>query len=114
MEVPTKGGKLELQLLTYATATDTATWDLSRICNLRHSLQQRQILNPLSKARDQTRILMDTNQVPNPLSHKRNSLEAFLCYTYTIFITCVCAYFPLKVLIDQSKGVSEITGMSIL
>ena len=31
--------------------------DLSRICNLHHSSWQRQILNPLSVARDQTRNL---------------------------------------------------------
>ena len=30
-----------------------------RICNLLHSSQQRQILNPLSKAGDRTQILMD-------------------------------------------------------
>ena len=30
---------------------------------LHHSSQQRQILNPLSKARDRTRILMDTSRV---------------------------------------------------
>ena len=28
----------------------TATWDLSHLCNLHHSSQQRRILNPLSKA----------------------------------------------------------------
>ena len=37
-------------------------WDLSRVCDLHHSSQQRQILNPLSKARGQTLILMDTGQ----------------------------------------------------
>jgi len=37
--------------------------------------QQCQILNPLSEARDQTRILMDTSQVRNPLSHNGNSLR---------------------------------------
>ena len=28
--------------------------DLSRVCNLHHSSRQRQIVNPLSKARDRT------------------------------------------------------------
>ena len=37
--------------------------DLSHVCDLHHSSRQRQILNPLSEARDQTRILMDTSQV---------------------------------------------------
>ena len=38
-----------------------------------HSSQQPWILNPLSKARDWTRILMDASRVLNPLSHNRNS-----------------------------------------
>ena len=35
--------------------------------------QQRQIFNPLSKARDQTCVLQDTSQILNRLSHNRNS-----------------------------------------
>ena len=61
MEVPRLGVKSELQLPGYTTAT--ATPDLSHICNLHHSLQQCWILNLLSKARDQTCILMDTSQI---------------------------------------------------
>ena len=38
------------------------------LCNLQH-----QIVNLLSKARDGTRILMDTSWVLNPLSHNGNS-----------------------------------------
>ena len=49
--------------------------DQSHICDLHHSLQQRQILSPPSKARDRTHILMDTSQVLNLLSHNRNSLH---------------------------------------
>ena len=63
--------KLELQLLAYTTAT--ATQDLSYACNLHHSSWQHWILNPLSEARDQTHILMDTSQVSNLLSHNGNS-----------------------------------------
>ena len=37
--------------------------DLSSICDLHHSSRQHQILNPLSKARDQTRILLDISWV---------------------------------------------------
>ena len=59
MEVSRPGVKLELWLLAYAIAT--ATGDPSCICNIPHSSWQHQILNPLSKARDQTRILMDTS-----------------------------------------------------
>ena len=60
MEVPRLGLELELQRPDYATAI--ATRDLSCICNLYHSLQKQGILSPLSEARDQTRILMDTSQ----------------------------------------------------
>ena len=60
----------ELQLPAYTTAT--ATQDLSRVCNLHHSSQQLWILNPLSKARDQTFSFMDTSWVLNLLSHNGN------------------------------------------
>ena len=49
---PRLGAKTELQLQAYATAT--TRWDQSHIWNLHCSLQQCQILNPLSEARDQT------------------------------------------------------------
>ena len=76
MEVPRLGVELELQLP--ATATAMATWDPSYIY---HSSQQRQILNPLRGARDQTRILVDTDQVRLPLSHNGNSKRSiFLSY----------------------------------
>ena len=61
MEVPRLGVELELQLLT--TATATAIQDLSHISNLYLTSQQRKILYPLSKARDQTLILIDTSHV---------------------------------------------------
>ena len=58
MEVPRLESEVEseLQLLAYITATP----DLSHVYDLYHSSGQRQILNPLSEARDQTHILMDT------------------------------------------------------
>ena len=56
MEVHRLGVESELQSLAYTTAT--ATRDLSRVCKLHHSLWQRRILNPLSKARDWTHKLM--------------------------------------------------------
>ena len=58
MEVPRLGVKSELP------ATATVTPDPNRICHLHRSSQQCQILNPLSRARDQTCILMDTGCVP--------------------------------------------------
>ena len=41
----------------------TATRDLSCICNLHHSSRQCRILNPLSKARDQTRNLIVPSRI---------------------------------------------------
>ena len=46
-----------------AYPTATATPDLSHVCDLDHSSRQHRILNPLSKARDRTPILMDTSQI---------------------------------------------------
>ena len=57
MEVPRLGVELEL----YTTAT--ATQYLSHVCDQHHSSQQCWVLNPLSEARDQTCILMDTSWV---------------------------------------------------
>ena len=75
MEIPRLGVELELQLPAYTTAT--AMPDLSCICELHHSSQQCQILNPLSEARDQTHNLMvpswicfccATMEMPNKIS----------------------------------------------
>ena len=61
MVVPRLGVESGLQLLAYATAT--VTWDLNHICNLHHSSQQYQILNPLSKAKDRTHNLMVPSRI---------------------------------------------------
>ena len=58
MEVPRPGVESELQLPAYTIAT--ATLDPNLIFNLHRSLQQPQVLNPLSEARDQTHLLIDT------------------------------------------------------
>ena len=58
---PRLGIKLELQLPAYTTATET--WDPRCVCDLHHSSRQHQILNPLSKTRDRTHILMDTSWI---------------------------------------------------
>ena len=68
--VPRLGVKPELQLLAYTTAMP----DLSHICDhIFDILQQYQILNPQSKARNQTHVPMDTSRVLNPLGHIGNS-----------------------------------------
>ena len=61
MEILRLGIESELPLLTYATAT--AMPDSSCIFDLHCSSWQCQILNPLSRVRDQTHILMDTRLV---------------------------------------------------
>ena len=60
-EAPRLGVGSELQLPICTTAT--AMQDLNCICNQYHSSWQRQILNPMSEARDRAHILMDTNWV---------------------------------------------------
>uniref|UniRef100_A0A8D1RDC6 phenylalanine--tRNA ligase n=1 Tax=Sus scrofa TaxID=9823 RepID=A0A8D1RDC6_PIG len=55
------GVELELPLPAYTTVT--ATQDLSCVCDLHHSSRQRRILNPLSEARDRTRVLMGARWV---------------------------------------------------
>ena len=77
MEVPGLGVESEQQLLAYATAT--AIPDPSCVFNLHHSSRQP---NPLSKAKDQICIFMDTSRVLNPLSHNRNSTTSLQFTNY--------------------------------
>ena len=56
MEGPRLGVESELQLPAYAIGT--AMQDQSHVYDLHHSSRQRRILNPLSKAKDQTCVLM--------------------------------------------------------
>ena len=76
MEVPRLGVEWETQLPAYITTT--ATQDSSSVCDLHHSSWQSQLLNPLSEARNQTSILMDTSWILNPVSHNRNSFFHWL------------------------------------
>ena len=62
MEVPRQGVESEMHLPTYTTAV--AMQDLSCICDLCCSLQQRRILNSLNQARDGTQNLTDTMSGP--------------------------------------------------
>ena len=59
MEVPRLEVESELQLPVYPTATEMP--DPRRVCNLHQSSQQCWILDRLSKARDQTCVLMETS-----------------------------------------------------
>ena len=60
MKLPRPGAKLQLQ----ADITATATLELSCICNLRCSLWQCQILNPLREDKDGICILTETISGP--------------------------------------------------
>ena len=75
MEVHRLWVELELQLPAYTTAT--AIQDLSHVCSLHHSSWQCWILNPLSEARDQTHILMDTSCVLNPTEPQQKLLHLY-------------------------------------
>ena len=103
MEVPRLGVGSELQLLAYATATA----DPSQICNLHHRLQQCRLLNPLSKARDWTFILMVTSWIHyswatmgTPVHSILLRLFVFLKYPLRLllfhFLFCLCGFFPEK------------------
>ena len=84
MEIPRLGVKSELQLLVYVKAI--AMPDLSCICDLHYSSLQRQILNPLSEARDQTCILMDTSRVCYGWSTMGNPIVVFFSDIFVWFL----------------------------
>ena len=89
MEVLRVGVELELQLLAHATAT--AKQDLSRICNLYHRSQQCCILNALSKARDQTHVLMQTSRVRYCWAMMGTPIIIYEPTTHTKII-CLCTH----------------------
>ena len=64
MEVPRLGAESELYLLAHTTATATALATQYPSCVYDLQLSNAEILKPLSKARDGTRVLKDTSPVP--------------------------------------------------
>ena len=86
-------GPSELQLPAYATAI--ATLDLSHVFNPYHRSQQCQIPDPLSEARDRTRILMDTTLILFLLSHNRNSLCVSIWPSFSNTFSCPLAWLCL-------------------
>ena len=69
-------GQIALKLQAYATATVMP--DPRHICNLHHSSQQRQILSPLSRARDRTCFLTDASQIHFRWATTGTPIEVFL------------------------------------
>ena len=86
MEVPRLGFELELQL---PDALATAMQDPSRIFHLQHSSLQRRILNPLSEAREQTHILMNSSWARWLLSHEGNSPNSLVLNAEFSFSLCL-------------------------
>ena len=84
MEVRRLGVKSELQLQAYTTAT--AMPDLRHVCDLSCSLLQHQILNPLSKARDWTGILMEVISGSYPVEPQWELWHCYLWYFLLINI----------------------------
>ena len=78
---------MELQLPAYARAI--AIQDPSHVCDLCHRSWQFWILNPLSKARDQTRVFMDPSRVHQLLNHGGNSLLHNLEHLFSVIILAV-------------------------
>ena len=71
-----------------AYATTTATQDLSHVCDLHHSSRQHRILNPLSKARDWTFVLMDTSQI----CFHRATMGTPGVFHFLFVCVCVCVF----------------------
>ena len=72
----------------------------NHVCDLHHSSRQRQILNPLSKARDQTRNLM----VPS-------LLVGFVNHWATIGTPCWCFYYSWFTMFCQFLLYSKVTQL---
>ena len=91
MEVPRIGVESEPQLLANATAQATTTPDPGGVCDLYSSSW---ILNPLSKARDQTHTLMDNSQIccTTMGTPKLKNLDCFL------FVFSLIQFYEFRVL----------------
>ena len=96
---------MELQLPAYTTAT--ATRGLSRICDLCSSLQQCQILSPLSKARARIPTLTETRLGPQPTEPQ---LE--LCPACLMTLPCQDVTVPSKVgVADEALSGDQASSM---
>ena len=94
MDISRLGIKSELQVPAYTTAI--ATWDLSWVCNLCHSLRQHWIPNPLSETWDWTSILMDTSQILFLCTTTGTPQFSFKCFKDSTY-DCIPINFSLYV-----------------
>ena len=84
MEVPRLEVESELQPPAYTTTT--ATQGPSRVCNLHHNSQQCCIPEPLSEAREQTHILMDTSRIRFHCTAMGTPLFSFFVGFFCLFV----------------------------
>ena len=114
MEIPRLGVELELQLSTYTRTTTMP--DSICICELHHSSWQCWLLNPLSEARGQTRILMNASS--NGTCWATTGMPRFLFSFFLFFFLmnmsivvfwfvvpmrfCIYGYFLCLHLLEQS------------
>ena len=89
MEFPRLGVESKLQLPAYTTAVS----DLSLIYNLHHSARQCWILNPLSKARGRTYILMVAGRICHHWAIMGTPLLSFLQQSNFPLQECPIIYF---------------------
>ena len=92
MEVPKPGVELELELQLLAYTTPTAMPDLSCVYDLYCNSGQHWILNPLSKTRGRTHILMDTSQICYcwPTMGTPYIIVFWVCPSVSFVCVCVC------------------------
>ena len=80
---------------------------LSHIFDLHCSLRQHQILNPLSEARDQTHILMDTVSGSPPAKPQRELLRATIFKTGSLLSVTRCWVAGSSLLMDYQTQSSQ-------
>ena len=98
---------MERQLPAYARAM--ATQDPSQVCNLHHSSQQCQILNPRSKARDQTCNFMVPSWICFRCARMGTPLKACFCVSLFIIranasVSLLCWLFAISWAAPTARG----------
>ena len=84
--------------------------DQSCICNLHNGSWQHQILNPLSKARDQTCVLMDTSQIHFHWAMMRTPQKFHFIYLFLFFIIIFFLSFVFSKSAPMAYGSSQARG----